>query len=319
MNTGGSELKRPLVPVDDLKTGVFLGPLTVAAWALSEPRWGMVAGACGRLSVSIFRGRTTAQERLIPRSYLERLGTAKSGDAAAGYTSAYFEEVMQVMRGYWPGGWQPEIETQGLQHVEDGLAGGRGVILWVAAFTWSSLVSKMALARLGLAVAHLSRPTHGFSRSRLGMPVLNPLRTRMEDRYLGERITIHPGMEMAAMRALRRRLAANGVVSIAHGTAQRMLEASFPGGMLKVPTGPMTLALTSGAPILPVFATRISPGKFRVEIEKPLSLHGEAREDALRGGARAFAAALAERALAHPQQWRGWISGTAVSGGADRA
>ncbi len=42
----------------------------------------------------------------------------------------------------------------------------------------------MAFHRAGLAVSHLSRASHGFSGSRLGVRVLNPIHTKVEDRYL---------------------------------------------------------------------------------------------------------------------------------------
>lgn len=56
------------------------------------------------------------------------------------------------------------------------------------------LLTKRTLAEAGYAVHHLSSYIHGFSiRSRLGEALLNPIRTRVEDRYLAERVRIGAG------------------------------------------------------------------------------------------------------------------------------
>ena len=108
-----------------------------------------------------------------------------------------------------PGGWSPQITVTGTEHLHVALAAGRGAVLWVAPFVFAPLVAKRGLHQAGFSVHHLSRPSHGFSSTRLGMAVLNPIRTRIEDRYLAERITIpRSGETTAAIRTLARRLAA---------------------------------------------------------------------------------------------------------------
>ena len=54
----------------------------------------------------------------------------------------------------------------------------------------SQLVSKMALHRAGYGLVHLSRSEHGYSSTIFGMRCLNPLRSRIESRYLAERVVI---------------------------------------------------------------------------------------------------------------------------------
>ncbi len=119
---------------------------------------------------------------------------------------------------------------------------------------------------------HLTRPSHGLSASRFGIRVLNRLWTRIEDRYLSERITIRGESTVGAMRTLRSRLRDNRVVSITVGDkAVKTVEVPFFNAKMKLATGPISLSLRHGAPLIPVFTIRSGDNGFEVIIGPPLS------------------------------------------------
>ncbi len=114
--------------------------------------------------------------------------------------------------------WRPRTRVEQAGRIEEALGAGNGVILWVAPFVFGPLATKMALHRAGLAVVHLARYSHGYSKSRLGSRLLNPTRTDVEARFLAERVLIGPdGSVRTAMRTLAERLKANGIVSVSAG------------------------------------------------------------------------------------------------------
>jgi lauroyl/myristoyl acyltransferase len=216
-----------------------------------------------------------------------------------------------------PGGWSPEITITGTEHLHAALAAGRGAVLWVAPFVFAPLVAKRGLHQAGFAVHHLSRPNHGFSSTRFGVVVLNPIRTRIEDRYLAERITIpQSGETTAAVRTLARRLAANRIVSITFTfLGERQVEVPFLAGRLRSALGAPHLALRSGAPLHPVFALRTGPQSFSVEIAPALVAEADGtREQQLRALVEAYAAQMVQPVRLHPDQflWQGGIVSSAV-------
>ncbi len=283
--------------------------MTPLAWFLPPSTWPWI----GRALIPFLT-------RLTPggaRASIERIaGLIGRGPAATSPESifveakcGYFEEQLQLLRAYRPGGFAPEIRVAGVEHLDAALARGRGAILWIGHFTFYSLVPKIALYRLGVSVSHLSHPRHGFSGTRFGMRVLNPVRGRMEGRYVRERVLLSSDGAVAAMWTLRRRLQDNGVVSITvREEAQRPVPVPFMNGTIRLAAGAPDLAYSSGAALLPVFPVRAPDGSFRVAIEAPIALPaGMARAGAVEAALGQYAQLLARYVRDTPGQWRGWF------------
>ena len=131
-------------------------------------------------------------------------------------------EQLCFLRSYWERDWSPRIRLDGGEYLAAAHEAGRGAVLWVVPTVFSWLFAKRALAEAGFAVHHLSREGHGFgTKSRLGETILNPIRTRIEDRYLAERIKIPEG---AGPQAALKRLEDEGYV------ARRPSDAKVPCG-----------------------------------------------------------------------------------------
>jgi lauroyl/myristoyl acyltransferase len=221
--------------------------------------------------------------------------------------AAFYETRLQFMRFYPFGQWSPRLDVQGLHHLEDAVKAGRGVILWVTSFQNSSLFAKMALWQAGVRVHHLSRPGHGFSETRFGMAVLNPLRTRIENRFLASRILIKDGDTKTPVETMNNFLARGEIISITVSTVEgrRFAMVPFLSGYLKLATGAPALSFASGAQLLPVFAVRTGPDTFRATIGAPLPKAGS-KEDTIRAACAAYVNALRPFVLSFPGQWHGW-------------
>ena len=206
-----------------------------------------------------------------------------------------------------------EIDLAGRERIDRALEQGRGAILWVGRFVFASLIAKMALHEAGIPVSHLSRPAHGFASSEFAIRRLNPIWTRVEERYLRERIVMDPARPATALRRLHARLTENEVVSISvgdEGVRTTPVSLPIPGGdtaaegrPIELATGPITLAASTGAALIPVFAVREPTRRFRVEIQEPLDvpdLDRVAREDVV---ARAYGERLAPFVVCYPGQW----------------
>jgi lauroyl/myristoyl acyltransferase len=197
-----------------------------------------------------------------------------------------------------------------MEHVEGALRLGKGAILWVFPFTYSDLVTKQSLCESGFRVTHLSAVTHGYSGTRLGVAVLNRVRTRIEDRYIKERILLsEQGSSVSALRLLRGRLKENGVVSVtATHSGLRVFDLPFLHGTLKLANGAPSLAISTGASLVPVFTVRDAKGGFTTRVCAPLvpdtSLSRHAAEEQL---ARHYVDLSKPFVSAHADLWPGWF------------
>ena len=136
----------------------------------------------------------------------------------------------------------------------------------------SNLAGMIGLARAGYRVQQLTRPGHGFGGSAFQRRWLNPVVLRAEARWLGGHLMLPEGAELGAFRGVRARLAAKEVVSIIalRGPARRHIVVEVDGEAWRFPSGPVTLARRSGAPLLPVFVSASRRGRVTVGIESPL-------------------------------------------------
>ncbi|TGQ56652.1 hypothetical protein EN836_02240 [Mesorhizobium sp. M1C.F.Ca.ET.193.01.1.1] len=217
------------------------------------------------------------------------------------------EHNIQIVR-EWLVGWRPEIELRGAEHLEAASSKGHGAVLWVAHFAFNGLAGKMAFAKAGFDVFHVSRPEHGFSKSRFGIRFLNPIRTSVELRYAAGRIVIDRANPAASMNEARRLLRQGKFVYAGAWEGELLVRARIGQSAIELAGGAPRLARIAGAPVLPVFVVRDdSTGKIRVTVEKPIDVdRGRDKAELIQGAAQDFA----DRHLAYlkscPHQWRDW-------------
>ena len=307
---GGQTVDPPeavgMLSATDLAVVSSLPLLLGLSWGLPEGAWPRLCAAVAPLAVRMHTGDPAAAVETIRRSLGGRdLGTPLARILAQ-LSGEQILAILQLLRTYRPGGWSPSIRLTGWQHVEAAQARGRGLILWVGKTVYGDLVAKIACYRAGLAVSHLSRASHGFSSSRFGVRVLNPIHTAVEDRYLRERVslTVHGGR--AAMQILANRLSGGGAVSIAvHSNTKRPVTAPFLEGQVVLSPGAPVLARRTGAALLPVFAFRDPSDGLTLTIEAPLEVPD--REDSAAVAVAQYAERLTPYVLKYPGQWSGWF------------
>jgi lauroyl/myristoyl acyltransferase len=163
----------------------------------------------------------------------------------------------------------------------------------------------VAFYQAGYAVSHLSRPEHGFSATPYGVRVLNPLWTKIEDRFIAERTIL--GSKSGGLELLKRRLSGNRIVSITVGNqARRTLDVPFFKGEIRLATGPAYLSQTCQAPLVPVFTFRVDTGDYMVSIGPAVDNQRSSQDNYIHV-ISAYVAMLEQCVLSYPDQWNGWI------------
>ena len=198
-----------LMRARDISSIVQMALLTTISWTDPERHWPSVARDLARV---VLRLKSRPGSTQLPRQWLmfvDGIETTVLSRLPASNLAHRYVARMQVYREFRPGGWGPEIQIEGAKHIEWALAQGHGVVLWVAGFVYSDLVTKKGLHEAGYLVSHLSRPTHGISPTRFGIRILNPFWTRIENRYLAERVVIR-GMTCRAFKSFTEGLTKQG-------------------------------------------------------------------------------------------------------------
>jgi lauroyl/myristoyl acyltransferase len=274
-------------------------PLSAAlAWGVPERHWGVLANAAARLPSNARRRLARQIETVLAPAALPE----PADRIAARHLAMLRLDQLGFLRSYAPGGWRADLTLDGLEHLHGALAAGRGAILWVAPIVFAPLLAKRTLHEAGFPLHHLSHPAHGFSsRSRVGRNLVNPLRTRVEDRYLAERVMLGQGNEaQAALRRIGALLRRNAVVSITVGRrGSRVADTAMLGGRLHVASGAPHLAMRRGAALLPTTVWRTDAGGFVTRISPPLPTGEGATLDTAVAG---LAGIIEAFALAHPEQ-----------------
>ena len=286
----------------DIFSTVKIALLATISWTIPERRWPFIAQALARVVTRLkTRRRRTQRRRLM---FNDRFESSALDHMGTRFLAHSYLARMQGFREYWPGGWRPEIQVVGAENIEAALVQGHGVLLWIAGFAYNNLVTKKGLHEAGYRVSHLSRPSHNISRTRFGIRVLNPVWTRIEDRYLAERVVIRDDDAGSALAVLRARLEENRIVSITVGAqARRTAEVDLLSTKLRPATGPLHLAQTTKAVLLPVFTVMRETGAMVVNVEGPLIGGGDDQEEPYESVCQCYARRLERFVLQYPDQW----------------
>jgi lauroyl/myristoyl acyltransferase len=144
------------------------------------------------------------------------------------------------------------------------------------------------------------------------MKFLNPVRNRIDDRYIKAPVILHEENAVEVMHVLGAHLDANEAVRIsASGASGEPYEMPFLGGTLCLALGAPTLAILHDAPLIPTFCIPDGSGGFDLIVEAPLTDGSEkATFERARALARQYAVILERYVKRHPQVWRCWYMPT---------
>ncbi|MGH8679911.1 MAG: AMP-binding protein [Burkholderiales bacterium] len=297
---------RPAFSVSDLATSLTLLGLAPVAWLLPRQAWPAVCGALARTHVALRSLRAAADLG----EALRRLDVPlTSEELQRRFLSGAYEDIVVTLREHLPIAWRPPILLQGAEHISAARAAGRGAVLWSCPSAFGGLIPKKALKAAGVELVNLRSAIHPYSGTWFGVKLLNPVRVRIENRYLAGTVTLGGADGLSALQELRGHLEANAVITIAaNGSEGTPFEIPFLGGTLKLSLGAPTLAALHGAPLLPLFAVAGGAGGFEVTIGPPIQAQpGRHAGETARELARGYARVLEAHLRRHPADWRGWF------------
>lgn len=228
---------------------------------------------------------------------------------ALDYFRMRLEDTWGRLRGMRAFGWQPEIEIEGIERVQEARARGRGVILWGMRFS-SATAIKQAFYRAGLPLVHVSAEDHGApSKTKLGVRVVAPMFCRAENPYLAARVQIPLDGSLAYLRRLSRDLRDNACISIfgEHQGIQN-IEVSVLGARWQFALGAPSLAWRENSGLLTVYALRLGPYHYRIVLDEEIPVIRDiSRKQFAALALEEYARRLERLIVAYPSDWQGWL------------
>lgn len=204
-------------------------------------------------------------------------------------------------------------ELQGLEHVQEALEKGRGVILWESSFFGRRVAAKRILDENGLSVSQIHNEYHigGFrnSHSWISKHLIQPFFESCEKPFVREIIYLTRSDSLAFTRVLAERLKHNGIICVsADGRGgHKIIPIDFLGRTDSFSTGMVSLAKLSGATILSLFCIQQNGGQACVIIEPPIRVDTEGdRERCLEKAVVQYASLLESYIKKYPEQYRNW-------------
>ncbi len=299
---------RMRIRTKDLLVPFYLAALSLVVCLVPRRYWPSVSRKCGSIVAALRHSFTRRNVSRIQTVLADHHIPATAREIEIERVSQECHDRLLILGQYRYPGWRPPLRLRGAEHLKSALTQGSGAVLWIHDCAGSRLLAKMALYEAGFYVSHLSRPTHGFIETEFGARFINRYWTRIEDRYLGERLMLYPGNHRPALDAMSQRLQDKQLVSTTVGpSAKRALELPFFSVHIKIPTAPIALAQKFSADLLPVFTKRSDGGGFEVIIDPPIwSAHTDLADQSIEKTAKLLTVDLIDFVAHHPGQWRGW-------------
>jgi KDO2-lipid IV(A) lauroyltransferase len=289
--------RRPASPLGRLGQQAVAASVTLAARAVAwlPPRIGARLGAAlGAVAYGILPGR----RRIALANVSLALGPALSSRERAATVRASFRhlgttavECCRLFLGR-PGEMLSAVRVEGLEHVKQALADGRGAFYLGAHLgNWELLAAAHAVTGVPLSV--VVRP--------LDNPYLEAVLARGRERH-----QVRPIPKRVALRGIRVALARNECVGILldQNAGPEGVFVPFFGQLASTSRSLAVLALKTGAAVLPAFIRRLPDGDHEATIEPPIPLvrTGHLERDVAANTAR-FTEAIERRIRTQPEQW----------------
>jgi lauroyl/myristoyl acyltransferase len=295
----------PLVTLHDLLWLLYLYPLQLMAIVL--PRWFLYA--IGKLSDPVVQFQAR-QRKAKAAPWIARVCRTTPVNAnriaSRSLSNKLFRFLDQLVL------LRPSSDkmlrcagTDGVQHLENAVEGGQGVILLVGHFC-ANRVAVRYLAAQGYAVLaiHNQRPSNKWE-GRLGRQFLQPRSIRLQERMYSDQVYIQdPDCGLKIMRRLR----AGGLAVIQMDGLGRTkaIEHMFLGVPWRVPSGIFEIVRLSGCSVVPMLCLGRSDG-FRIRFDPKLEINRTGSRDAfVSAHLPGFLAAVEKQIVDNPEEWTLW-------------
>jgi KDO2-lipid IV(A) lauroyltransferase len=194
------------------------------------------------------------------------------------------------------GARMPAVEARGEEHIDEALRGGRGAVIVTAHTAGWEVVASCLLRQRGVPVMIVEEAES------------DPATASIQDaaRCAHGVAVVHVGDDPLSALAIVRHLRTGGIVALQVDRVRKGMRAiavTLFGVPEMVPIGPAKISMLTGAPIVPLFASRVGFRRYEVDVGAPVRLVRGASEAEVAGAMQGIAGALEGFVRRHPTQW----------------
>jgi len=193
----------------------------------------------------------------------------------------------------------------GLQHLEEAIARGKGVILLVGHFCANRIAVRYLAAQGHSALSVHNQSPSNRAGGRFGKRFLQPRAIQLQERANRDQVYIQdPDCALKIVRRLR--TGGLAVVQVDGRGGKKVIEHTFLGVPWRVPSGIYEIVRVTDCAVVPMLALGRSTG-FRIRFDPMLAVDRAAsRETFVSANLPAFLAVVEKQIVENPQEWRLW-------------
>jgi len=216
-------------------------------------------------------------------------------DVARTFTT-YASCLAETLSAGSAGGRLPEVVVHGEEHIDEALAGGRGLVIVTAHTAGWEAAGSCLHRRRGVPVMIAEEPES------------DAVTSRIQDaaRAAYGVVVAHVGHDPLSALPLVRHIRGGGIVALQidrNPLGMSTVRVRMFGSPAVVPEGPARLCMLTGAALVSAFASRVGFRRYEVDIGAPIRLSRTAVDADVAGAAQCVADALERFVRAHPTQW----------------
>jgi lauroyl/myristoyl acyltransferase len=277
-----------------------------------------VASAIASGAYHLSKNKRRRAEKNVSDVYGHNLSEHQRRGVVKGNFCEFWKEVFSLPLSREEKAALKGVEIRGIEHLQSALNNGRGVILWESASFGRRNLAKQVLNENGFSISqvHTEHHTGGFSHvigseTWLRLHIIKPFFESYEKQFVREIIYLPNSDSLVFTRRLMDRLKQNGVICITSDVSygQKVIPLKFLGYAKLFPTGMISLAKISGAPIMPMFCIREATGRTNLIMECPINIERNMdRESGLENSIAGYIGLLESYIKKYPENYKGWHS-----------
>jgi len=300
----------------DLYLLVVIGLMKIVNWCGSPRFKEFIVHGIAFVAFHVSRNKRRLSEENLGRAFGGRLTENRRREIIKRAFYEFWSDAFSLLPSRAERAVLKRARLRGVEHLSQALEGGKGVILWASNHFGKMVLAKQILHEYGFPVhkVHVENHLGGFRNN--GDPetwvqhrFIGPFFERCEEAFVAGIVYLPSSDSLAFTRVFLDRLKQNAIVCVAgdakHG--RKLIPLEFLGFTEVFPTGIVTLAKISGAPILPMLCIQEQNGETCAIVERPI--HIETTVDRDRAAADSIAqylTVLEAYTRRYPEQYRNW-------------
>jgi lauroyl/myristoyl acyltransferase len=299
----------------DLYWLLVIATIKVASWSPSHTPKELLVSRIALTAYHLSRHKRLCIEENLSKAFGTTLSEEQKQQIARGAFHEYWKDVFSILPCRAERAALRRANVKGIEYLQRALENGKGAILWESQFG-SRMFASQILHEHGYSVRQVHAETHlwGFKHDPRSMTwvtqhVVRRAFESWERRFIAEIIYLPRSNSLAFTRMLLKRLKQNGIICVTGDgrLGQKFIPLRFLGWTDFYSPGMVSLAKTSGAPILPMFCLQDRNATLNLIIEHPISIDTSLdRERSLEGSLEQYISLFESYVKRYPEKYLKW-------------